>query len=37
MTVPAQLLIAAPLVATAVIEGTDIFAAIVIRPLSLPG
>ena len=32
MTVLAQLLIAAALVATAVIYGTDIFAAIVLRP-----
>jgi hypothetical protein len=32
MTVLAQLLIAAPLVATAVIYGTDVFAAIVLRP-----
>jgi hypothetical protein len=32
MTVLAQLLIAAALVATAVIYGTDVFAAIVLRP-----
>ncbi len=32
MTVLAQLLIAAGLVATAVIYGTDVFAAIVLRP-----
>ncbi len=32
MTVLAQLLIAAALIATAVIFGTDVFAAIVLRP-----